>query len=151
MLRFVGELSAVAILGLVAIVGFFVGFPTRVGTPGHDITIHLLLALSSIVIAVTCVAAFKGAKRRHQILRVLSVLAVISVVASLLMHLFQRGLVQTSPAHVLGPLLRVDGQFAFEAAEFEVYCELWLCAAALVGGAIFVVWLSRSLLMRLGS
>ncbi|MDR3528680.1 MAG: hypothetical protein P4L57_15525 [Rhizomicrobium sp.] len=148
MLRSIGELSAVAILAFIAVAGFLVGFPSRVGMPGYDITIPLLLAVFLIVGGITCVAGYRDRNGRRRMLRLVSVLAGISIVASFLLHLFQRGVIEVSPAHLLGPMLKLDGQYAFEAAEFEVYCELWLCAAAIMCAAVVLVWGSRRVFMK---
>jgi hypothetical protein len=153
MLRTIGQLSAIAFLAFIAIAGFFVGFPSRIGSPGHDhyIIVPLLLALCSIVVAISAVAGRCEADDRRRILFLVSVLAGISVLASVLLGLAAHGVINIPPAHLLGPLLSLDGQYAFEAAEFEVYCELWLCAAAFVGAVIFAFWSSGNLLIKQGT
>jgi hypothetical protein len=47
--------------------------------------------------------------------------------------------VEIPTPHVLAPALGVDGESAYGAAIFEIYCELWLCVSAIVGAIILVV------------
>ena len=66
-------------------------------------------------------------------------LAATSLGASILLGLDVRiPVIEIPTPHVLAPLLQVDGEYAYDADVFEIYCELWLFVAVLFGVAMIV-------------
>jgi len=124
-----------------AILPFAVWFPARVGTPGepHDSAVVVVGVMAASVIAMASIASQLRGSARIRLLRNVVVIAAISTVASFLLGLDIRfPKVEIPTPHVLATALGVDGESAYEADVFEIYCELWLCVAGIVGTVIFV-------------
>jgi hypothetical protein len=139
--RRISVLLGIIVLTTWAILPFVLCFPTRVGSPGkpRDSAVMVLGVAVAILIAMASIASQLPDTPRNRLLRKVAVIAAISTVAS-----FQLGLdirfpkVEIPIPHVLGHALGVDGELAYDAAIFEIYCELWLSVAGIVGALIFV-------------
>jgi hypothetical protein len=141
-MRSISLLLAIILLAMWAIFPFFVWFPASVGAPGesHDVTCAVVVVMVVIVIAMASVASQKQDGARIRLLRNLAVMAVIGTVASFLLGLDIRYPTLDVPTpHVLAPALGVDGESAYDADVFEIYCEIWLCVAAVTGAVAFVL------------
>jgi hypothetical protein len=136
-------LLAIILLATWAMFPFCVWFPASVGGPGksHDVTYAVVGVMIMIVIATALVASQRQDNARVRLLRNLAVAAVISTVASFLLGLDIRYPILDLPIpHVLAPALGVDGEFAYDADVFELFCEMWLCVAAVTGAVALVLY-----------
>jgi hypothetical protein len=139
--RWISVLLLIIVLTAWAILPFVVCFPTRVGSPGkpRDSGVFVVGVALAILIAMASIASQLRDAPRTRLLRKVAVTAAISTVASFLLGLDIRfPKVEIPIPHVLGHALGVDGELAYDAAIFEIYCELWLCVAGIVGALIFV-------------
>ena len=74
-----------------------------------------------------------------RLLRNVAVIAAIGTVATFLLGLDIRfPKIEIPTPHVLASALGVDGESAYDADIFEIYCELWLCVTGIVGAIILV-------------
>jgi hypothetical protein len=131
---------AIILLTTWGILPFFVWFPASVGTPSNDITYGIIGVMAAIVIAITSVAYQTRNGARIRLLRYVAVIAAISTAASFLLAMdirFPKFEIPTP--HVLASALGVDGEIAYDADVFEIYCELWLCVAGVVAAVILVM------------
>ena len=151
-LRSVGVALATILLAMWALLPFFMLFPSQVGAPGQALNVDVVAVclLATIVIAIVLVASQKQDRTRIRLLRSLAIIAVTSTVAGLLLNLdirFPKFYVRTP--HVLAPILGVDGESAYDADVFELYCELWMCVGGMMGAVTVVLRkLSRHPLAR---
>ena len=117
-------------------------FPASVGASGesHEVTYVVVGVMIMVVIAMALVASQKQDGARIRLLRNLAVAAVISTVASILLGLDIRYPTLDVPIpHALAPALGVDGESAYDADVFEIFCEIWLCVAAVTGAVALVL------------
>lgn len=64
--------------------------------------------------------------------------ALTSIVASELLRLdIQYPVFEIPTPHILAPLLRADGEIAYDADVFEIYCEIWVSVALMVGLGVY--------------
>lgn len=123
-------------LSALAVLPAAIGFPTRIGRPGnqHDITFLLIGVVLLFVLGVLTFAFQQSEDGQKCLLRTMARLAGISLGASVLLGLDVRiPVIEVPTPHVLAPLLQVDGEYAYDADVFEIYCELWLAVTALLG------------------
>jgi hypothetical protein len=136
------SLTVIAVLSALTVLPVVIGFPTRIGRPGsqHDITFLLIGIVLLFDLGMLAFAFKKSADARKCVLRTMARLAAISLSASILLGLDVRiPVIEIPTPHVLAPLLQVDGEYAYDADVFEIYCELWLFVAALFGVAMLVL------------
>jgi hypothetical protein len=150
--RSLGVTLVTILLATWALLPFFVLFPSQIGAPSQalDFDFVVVCVMAIIVIAITFVASRKQDPARIRLLRNLAIIAVTSTVASLLLSLdirFPKFYIRTP--HILTPMLGVDGESAYDADVFELYCELWLCVGGIIGAVTVVLRkLSSHRLMR---
>lgn len=136
------SLTVIAVLSVLTILPAAVGFPTRIGRPGsqHDITFLLIGIVLLFALGVLAFAFQQSEDTRKSVLRMMARLAAISLGASVLLGLDVRvPVIEIPTPHVLAPLLQVDGEYAYDADVFEIYCEIWLFVAAFLGIVMLVL------------
>ncbi len=121
-------------LSAIALLPFAMGFPSIVGSPGQGMDISVVLLILPLVVGAIA-AAIGGrmkALRRRDLLKNAALAAGISFAASLLLKLDVRfPLIEIPTPHLLVRRLGVDGESAYDADVFEIYCEIWLVVAFL--------------------
>jgi len=140
--RSVGITFTTILLATWALLPFFALFPSRVGAPDQALDVGFATAcvVAIIVIAIPLVLSQKQDRARIRLLRNLAIIAVTSMVATLLLRLdirFPKFYIRTP--HILAPMLGVDGESAYDADVFELYCELWLCVGGIIGAVTVVL------------
>jgi hypothetical protein len=134
--------GGIVALSTLAVLPFVATFPPSVGRPGnqYDVTFLLLGVMLIFALGVLAVALRATDDGRKRLMRSIAWAAAISITASVLLALDARvPIVEIPTAHILAPLLQVDGESAYDAGVFEIYCELWLFIAALFGIALLVL------------
>lgn len=124
--------AASALLSLVAITPFAVGFPNELGPPGakQDITPLLSGGVLLIALSMGVISALVSGRARMRIFISAAALAGTGLIASALLVLNSHlRVVEVPIPHIFGPLLSLDGGSAYEADEFEMYSEIWLLVA----------------------
>lgn len=75
---------------------------------------------------------------RSLLLKRLAFFALISIAASEILRLdIQFPVYEIPTPHVLTPLLRADGEEAYDADVFEIYCEIWVFVAAMFALGVY--------------
>lgn len=123
-----------ALLISIGALPFVLGFPVIVGESNVNISAALFWTILIVAFLALLVAMFGSDRFQRQLIARLTLFAVVSLIAGQAMRLNRDfALLRLPIPHVLGPLLHVQGESSFDAAEFELYCEYW------VGTAIFAL------------
>lgn len=133
------SLAGIVVLGIVAILPVVFGFPPTIGPPpGHDITFVLLAIVVLFAVWLMALAIRTPDEGRSLLLKRLAFFALISIAASEILRLdIQFPVYEIPTPHVLTPLLRADGEEAYDADVFEIYCEIWVFVAAMFALGVY--------------
>lgn len=132
-------LARIATLGALTIVPPLLEFPAvvNVGHGPQDISSLLIAIVAAFVVTVLALAIVRPVLRQI-IIGYLGWTSIISILTTILLRADELLLQADLPGffvptpQILAPLLRLDGELAYDAGMFEAYCVLWLCLAALL-------------------
>lgn len=148
--KHLGRISGSVALSALAIVPIIVGFPRIVGRSEYDISVFLVGIVLAFCAGVFVLALRGTDESQKRLMARMAILAAITITAGQIMGLNRRFSIFVMPIpHVLGPLLHAQGESAFDAAEFELYCEYWAIIAVLA--SIVLILLRRSRNVSMGS
>ena len=144
-MRVFAKLGILFILATLFLLPAAVAFPGIVGLFSNQIVTgpYIVGVVAVFDIAVLVVAWLQGDHVTSKLLRVMAKLTIVSLLAAFVLGFDERYSVMDIPnPHMLGGWLGVDGQYAYEADIFEIYCEIWVVLAA-------ILWLSLALGLRI--
>jgi hypothetical protein len=127
--RSAAKLGLLFILTTLVLLPAAVEFPGVIGPFSNQIVTGPYVISTIIVfdVAVLFVAWLQSGRVTENISRIMAKLAVVSVLAGCALSVDERYSVIDIPIpHLLGAWLRVDGQYAYEADVFEIYCAIWV-------------------------
>jgi hypothetical protein len=131
---------------LVAIFPGAVGFPTKIGPPDNalDVRVFTWVSVFFIVTLTGVMAARIADSKKINLLMTVGRLAIVSLLSSLFMWLdVNDPFIELPTPHFIARVFLMDGQFAYEADVFEIYCEIWITIMFIILSIIFLVRIFR--------
>jgi hypothetical protein len=110
--------------------------------PMHNSDLKCLM-LAILLGAALWFATVSGSEQRSKILRISLILAVISIGTCLIFRFLpNNGSLDLVTSNKIGPLFRLDGEAAYDAAVFEAWSELWIAlgfSTLVISSAVILV------------